>query len=126
MRLRTTHDITVYGDRSIGENEIGQNQTAPDKPIVTVRGRFREQGEGWTRERRGPRIDRSPEVVIPTMGRHPGTGEQVDIGETIDEGQHVDVSGEESTFQLTRVVPHHGKGRDVYRYTLELENVSDE
>jgi hypothetical protein len=126
MRLRTTHDITVYGDRAVGENAIGQDQTAPDEPLVTVRGRFREQGEGWTRERRSPRIDRSPEVVIPTRGRDPATGEQVDIGEVIDEGQHVDVSGEQSTFQLVRVVPHHGKGQDIRRYTLELENTSDE
>lgn len=126
MRLRTTHDVTVYGDRSIGQNAIGQDQTVPDAPLVNVRGRFREQGEGLVRERREPRTDRSPEVVIPTRGRHPVTGEQVNIGDVIDDGQHVEVSGENSTFQLTRVVPHHGKGRDVRRYTLELENTSDE
>lgn len=126
MRLRTTHTATIYGDRVKGENSIGAEQTVPDEPLVELRGRFRPQGEGWTRESRSPRVDQSPTVVVAPRGRDPDTGAQIAVDDVATPGQRVEVSGESTTFQLTRVVPHFGRGGNPHRYTLELESTSDE
>lgn len=126
MRLRTTHRATIYGDRVKGENAIGQSQTVPDEPLVELRGRFRPQGEGWTREARSPRVDQSPNIVVAPRGRDPQSGEQVHVKDIATEGQRVEIGGEDTTFQLVRVVPHYGRGGQAHRFTLELEATSDE
>lgn len=126
MRLRTTHQATIYGDRSIGENAIGQSQTVPDAPLVEIRCRYRPQGEGWTRESREPRVDQSPEIVVAPRGRDPETGAQIAVSDVAKAGQRVAIDGVETTFQLVRVVPHRGRGGRAERYTIELEATSDE
>lgn len=126
MRLRTTHRATIYGDRTVGENEIGQDQTVSDAPLVEMRCRYRPQGEGWTREAREPRVDKSPEIVVAPRGRHPETGAQVAVEDVAQAGQRVDIAGVETTFQLVRVDPHYGRGGQPERYTIELEATSDE
>lgn len=126
MRLRTTHRATIYGDRKKGENAIGQSQTVPDDPLVELRGRFRSQGEGWTREARSPRVDQSPNIVVAPRGRDPQTGAQVAVEDVAQAGQRVEIGGKSTTYQLVRVVPHFGRGGNPHRYTLELESTSDE
>lgn len=126
MRLRTTHKATIYGDRTKGENTIGQEQTVPDEPLVEIPCRFRPQGEGWTREAREPRVDSAPEIVVAPRGRDPETGAQVNVGDVAKEGQRVAIDGVDTTFQLVRVDPHYGRGGRPERYSLELEATSDE
>lgn len=125
MRLRTTHRATIYGNRSVGSNEIGQNQTVSDEPLVEIRCRYRPQGDGWTREAREPRVDQSPEIVVAPRGRDPETGAQVEIADVVTAGQRVAIGGVETTFQLVRVDPHYGRGGQPDRYSLELEATSD-
>lgn len=126
MRLRTTHSATIYGDRQTGENAVGEVQTVPDDPLLELPCRYRPQGEGWTREARSPRVDQSPSIVVAPRGRDPQNGAQVNVQDVAQAGQRVEIDGEETTFQLVRVVPHHGRGGRVDRYTLELEATSDE
>lgn len=126
MRLRTTHTATIYGDRQTGENAIGQQQTVPDEPLLELPCRYRPQGEGWTREARSPRVDQSPSIIVVPRGRDPQNGAQVDVQDVAQAGQRVEIDGEDTTYQLTRIVPHPGRGGRVDRYTLELEATSDE
>lgn len=126
MRLRTTHKATIYGDRPVGENAIGQDQTVPDEPLVEFPCRFRPQGEGWTREAREPRVDQSPNIVVAPRGRDPQNGAQVAIEDVATEGQRVEIDGVDTTYQLTRVRPHYGRGGRPERITIEMEATSDE
>lgn len=125
MRLVTTHTATIYGDRSIGSNAIGQEQTVSDDPLIEIQCRFRPQGEGWTREAREPRVDQSPEIAVVPHGNDPETGEDVAIADVARAGQHVDIAGVDTTYQLVRVVPHYGLDSPDH-FTLELEATSDE
>lgn len=126
MRLRTTHTATIYGDRQTGENAVGEAQTVPDEPLIELRCRVRPQGEGWTREARSPRVDQAPDIVTEPRGRDPNNGSQLTVQDVAQEGQRVAISGKDTTFQLTRVVPHHGRSGQPDRFTLELEATSDE
>lgn len=126
MRLRTTHTATIYGDRTKGENAIGQQQTVPDEPLLELPCRYRPQGEGWTREARSPRVDQAPNIVVAPRGRDPNNGSQLKVLDVAQAGQRVAISGKSTTFQLTRVSPHHGRRGEPDRVTLELEATSDE
>lgn len=124
MFLRTTHSATVYGERVVGKNEIGQEQRVPDTEVATFTCRFRPQGEGLTREEHSERIDSSPEVVIRSLIRG-ADGEQVPATDVLNEGQRIDLEGEEQRYILARIHDHYDYGT-VNRITLELEAISDE
>lgn len=126
MRLRTTHAATVYGDRTSGENAVGEDRIVSDVPLITIPCRYRPQGNGFTRERREPRIDRSPEIVVPPRGRHPENGEQVSVSGTIGPGQRVDISDVDTVFYAMRIDPHFGHSGAPDRFTIELESDGDE
>lgn len=125
MRLRTTHDITVYGGRVVGENELGVEQTKPDHPIAQFRGRYRPQGEGLVREQRSSRVDSSPVVVTYPTGRDPETGQQVKLVDVLEVSQRIDVDGVPQRHTITRVNPQFGRGPEPERITLDLEAVTD-
>ena len=126
MRLRTTHTATVYGDRVTGTNDVGQELTATDAPLVTLRGRYRPQGSGLTSETRGERIDQSPEFVCRATGTHPDTDEYVSVGDVVAAGQRVAIEGDDTTFRIVRVDPHYGRHERPQRYSLELQATTDE
>ena len=126
MRLRTTHSATVYGETVVGTDADGTEHTESSDPVAEMRGRFRPQGDGLTRERRGERIDSSPEFVCRTTGRDPDSGDQIDLTDVVEADQRIAIDGVSQTFVILRVDEHYGRGATPVRLSLELQATTDE
>lgn len=86
MRLRATHQAIVYGERVVGEDELGTELTESDAPVLTCPARFNDRTRNIVRETTGEHIEQSPSAMLPPHGDDPDTGEQRSSVEIVEPG----------------------------------------
>lgn len=94
MRLRATHQATVYGETVVGEDELGTELTESDAPLLTCPVRFDGNERQFVRLNTGEHVEQLPTAMLPPYGDDPTTGEQVVSYDVIEVGMDVEFASE--------------------------------
>lgn len=104
MRLRATHQATVYGERVVGTDELGTDLTESDAPVLTCPARFNDRTENIVRENTGEHIEQSPTAMLPPHGYHPETGDPLASVGIVEPGMDIQIeSAQWDTDEMFRI-----------------------
>lgn len=103
MRLHATHTVTILGERVIGEDELGNELTESDAPLVEAPARVDSAGTEFVMSTTGERVRESPTVTLPLTGTDAETGAPVEVMERVEEGQDVQLDDESTRYRIESV-----------------------
>lgn len=124
MRLRATHQATVFGERVVGEDELGTDLTESDEPLLTCPARFNDRTENIVRETTGEHIEQSPSVMIPPRGYDPETGDQLESVGIVEPGMDIQIeSGQwdnDETYRIDSIAISRRRGNRLESIDCQL------
>lgn len=120
MRPHTTHTCTVLGERVVGEDELGNELTESDVPLVEAPGRVDRGGTEFVVTTTGERVRQSPTVILPVYGTDPEAGSQVEVMDAIETGQDVQLDGGEERFRIESIDTLRGRGHRIEKVALSV------
>ena len=125
MRLHATHTATVYGERKIGEDELGGDLTVSDAPLIEAPARVDWGCTDFITSTTGEFVRESPTVVMPTHGTEPNPETddpaRVAVLERIEEGNDVQLDGGEERFRIESIDPVRARGHRLERVSLSVQ-----
>lgn len=130
MRLRWTHDAVVYGERRVGRNEIGTEQTITDAPVIEFPCRLQSSREEIDLDETGSRIEREPYAVVPIYGHDPDDRDAIlTTVEVVEEGMDMGLTDRwltstEERLQVLSIDMDRGRGNAPSAVILGLERLS--
>lgn len=112
MRLRSTHQATVFAEEVVDTTELNKDLTETTKPVLTAPVRFNDVSRQFVRTSRGEHVEQKPRAWFPPYGNDPATGDQVIAAERIETGMDVSLESRDWTVDETD------------RFSIEEVNVS--
>lgn len=128
MRLRATHQATVYAEQTVETTELGAELTETTDPVLEAPVRFDDVSIEYIRNTRGEHIQQAPRVWFPPYGRNPTTGEQVVSATRIEPGREIGLVGSDGwemdatdRFTITALNINRRRGSRPERVECELQ-----
>lgn len=132
MRLRWTHDATVFGERKVGENATGVAQTVTDTPILEFPCRLHSSREEIDYDETGSRIEREPFAVCPVHGYDADNPDaMLRVPEVVETDMDIGLTDRMLTdaterLQVLSIDMERGRGNAPATVVLGLERLPDE
>jgi hypothetical protein len=127
MRLRATHQATVFGEKVVDTSELNKDLTENTNPVLTAPVRFNDVSRTFVRTPRGEHVTQKPRIWFPPYGDDPATGDQVVSADRIETNMDVSLESRDWTvdetdrFSIEEVNVNRRRGGRPERVECELQ-----
>lgn len=95
MRLRSTHQATVYGESVVETDALGTELTEAETALLTCPVRFNGNERQFVRSNTGEHVEQLPNAMLPPYGSDPASGNRVVSYDVVDVGMDVAFASEQ-------------------------------